>query len=212
MGWKNLPHVPYEPEQSHGAYLGLCIFALWMSRHHLKEVIRQIINPTASLDQKGLSYSVAIGGLVIGIIFIVLFCLQVQMSVNIIAPFFAIWFTIGIAITCLRAELGSPVHDLHFIGPDEIFPSHLWCSTHRYTQSSWLPLSLVLNRAHRHTLCRINWRDSKLLKPSAPVRSSDLLDAPIFLTRCSRFICCFFNSFLSEWSFILVRYRYHSGD
>ena len=61
----------------------------------------------------------------IGIIFIVLFCLQVQMSVNIIAPFFAIWFTIGIAITCLRAELGSPVPDLHFIGPDEILPSIL---------------------------------------------------------------------------------------
>ena len=125
MGWKSLPRFPYEPEQSHGAYLGLCIFALWMSQHHPKEVIRQIINPTASLDQKGLSYSVAIGGLVIGIIFIVLFCLQVQMSVNIIAPFFAIWFTIGIAITCLRAELGSPVHDLNFIGPDEILPSIL---------------------------------------------------------------------------------------
>ena len=149
MGWKSLPRFPYEPEQSHGAYLGLCLFALWMSRHHLKEVIRQIINPTASLDQKGLSYSVAIGGLVIGIIFIVLFCLQVQMSVSIVVPFFAIWFAIGIAITRLRAELGSPVHDLHFIGPDEILPSILGVrriGTPNLVGFSYL---YVLNRAHR---------------------------------------------------------------
>ena len=47
------------------------------------------------------------------------------MPVSIIVPFFAIWFAIGIAITCLKAELGSPVHDLHFTGPDEILPSIL---------------------------------------------------------------------------------------
>ena len=44
------------------------------------------------------------------------------MSFWIIIVYFAIWFAIAIAITRLRAELGSPVHDLHFIGPDEMLP------------------------------------------------------------------------------------------
>ena len=149
MGWKNWPRFPYEPEQSHGAYLGLCLFALWMSRHHLKAVMRQILTPTASMDQKGLSYAAPICGLVIGMIFIVIFCLRIRMSVGIIVPFFVIWFAIGIAITRLRAELGSPVHDLHWIGPDEILPSILGVRRIGVPNLVGFSYLYVLNRAHR---------------------------------------------------------------
>src|SRR5690349_18567938 len=32
--------------------------------------------------------------------------------------FFAIYFALALAITRMRAELGTPIHDLHFTGPD----------------------------------------------------------------------------------------------
>ena len=147
MGWRSLPRFPYEPEQSHGAYLGLCVFALWMSRHHLLQVIRQCFNTTTA-DEK-VSYPVAVGGLLVGLAFIVLFCLRAEMTFGIVVLFFVIWFAISIAITRLRAELGSPVHDLHFIGPDEILPSLLGVrriGTPNLVGFSYL---YVLNRAHR---------------------------------------------------------------
>ena len=93
-------------------------------------------------------YKIALSGLVFGGVFIIIFCLKMQMSLGIIF-FFAIWFSIGVAITRLRAELGSRVHDLHFIGPDEILPSLI--GTRRIGASNLVSFSYlyVLNRAHR---------------------------------------------------------------
>ena len=153
MGWKTLPRFPYEPEQSHGAYIGLCVFAIWMSRHHLKRVLMSCFKPEADLaSYQNIpvnSYKIALSGLVFGGVFIIIFCLKMQMSLGIIFFFFAIWFSIGVAITRLRAELGSPVHDLHFIGPDEILPSLI--GTRRIGASNLVSFSYlyVLNRAHR---------------------------------------------------------------
>ena len=45
MGWRALVLFPYEAEQSHGAYLGLCIFALWMSRRHLRYAVNCLFRP-----------------------------------------------------------------------------------------------------------------------------------------------------------------------
>ncbi|HEX29527.1 TPA: hypothetical protein ENG04_05545 [Candidatus Poribacteria bacterium] len=44
------------------------------------------------------------------------------MSVWVILAFFVIYYMISAAVTRMRAELGSPVHDLHFTGPDEMLP------------------------------------------------------------------------------------------
>ena len=40
------------------------------------------------------------------------------------AAAFALYFAISLAITRVRAELGPPVHDLHFSGPDHIPHPH----------------------------------------------------------------------------------------
>ncbi len=153
LGMKNWPRFPYEPEQSHGAYLGLCVFALWMSRHHLKKVLEQTLNSMVSTGQKKSSYMAPLIGLVIGMIFIVIFCLRMRMSIGIIIPFFIIWFAIGIAITRLRAELGSPVHDLHWVGPDEMLPSILGVRRIGVSNLVGFTYLYALNRAHRsHTM------------------------------------------------------------
>jgi hypothetical protein len=87
--------------------------------------------------------------MILGLAFIGAFCLRMGMSLWIVTLFFAIWFAISIAITRLRAELGSPVHDLHFIGPDEMLPRMF--GTHRLGVPNLTGFSYLyfLNRAHR---------------------------------------------------------------
>jgi hypothetical protein len=151
MGWSALPRFPYEAEQSHGAYLGLCVIALWMSRRHLKQVWKMIFtsDKKRNLVDEPISYRSAMLGLIFGLIFILAFCLKMGMSLWVIALFFAIWFAISIAITRLRAELGSPVHDLHFIGPDEMLPRMF--GVRRLGANNLVGFSYLyfLNRAHR---------------------------------------------------------------
>jgi hypothetical protein len=151
MGWRGLPRFPYEAEQSHGAYLGLCIVALWMSRRHLREVGRQIFswsNENRSAREP-LSYRLSLLGFIGGFAFIIFFCLKTGMSLWVTILFFVIWLAISIAITRLRAELGSPVHDLHFIGPDEILPRLFGVRRLGAANLTGFSYLYFLNRAHR---------------------------------------------------------------
>jgi len=67
-------------------------------------------------------YRLAMFGLIAGVAFLVGFCRSAGMSIWVILMFFGIYYTISTAVTRMRAELGSPVHDLHFMGPDEMLP------------------------------------------------------------------------------------------
>jgi len=148
MGWRALPRFPYEAEQSHGAYLGLCVVALWMSRRHLKQVAKRLFIWERPADES-ISYRLAIIGLILGLVFIGGFCTKMGMSPGVVALFFAIWFAISIAITRLRAELGSPVHDLHFIGPDEMLPRMFGVRSLGAANLTGFSYLYFLNRAHR---------------------------------------------------------------
>lgn len=145
-GWRGLPRFPYEAEQSHGAYLGLCVVAIWMSRRYLKQVARQLVSPRAD---EPISYRLILIALLGAATFIVGFCLKMGMSFWIILVYFVIWFAIAMAITRLRAELGSPVHDLHFIGPDEMLPRLLGIRRLGAVNLTGFAYLYWLNRAHR---------------------------------------------------------------
>jgi len=71
------------------------------------------------------------------------------MTFWIIVVYFAIWFAISMAITRLRAELGSPVHDLHFIGPDEMLPRLFGIRRLGAVNLTGFTYLYCLNRAHR---------------------------------------------------------------
>ena len=155
-GWRGLPRFPYEAEQSHGAYLGLCVLAIWMSRRYLKQIFDSIFTRNNKLHPRGspsqdepISYRLILIALIAGSAFIVGFCLKMGMSLWIIIVYFAIWFAIAIAITRLRAELGSPVHDLHFIGPDEMLPRLVGIRRLGAVNLTGFAYLYFLNRAHR---------------------------------------------------------------
>ena len=147
IGLKNLPGFPYLDQQAAGAYLGLFAVAMWGSRRYLIEVGRGIVRGNATGEP--VSYRLAVGLMLLAFLYIVLFCLRAGMSLWVVLAFFALYFALSTAITRMRAELGSPVHDLHFSGPDMILTTAL--PTRKFTPNDLTMMSFFhfFNRAYR---------------------------------------------------------------
>jgi hypothetical protein len=120
-GWRSLPRFPYFDEQGSGAWLGLFIVALWISRDHLRGVFKSIISRSAGLDdsQEPVKYRTAFLGLILGSAFVILFTFKAGMSMWSIVLFFGIYFALAIAITRMRAELGA-THEIYYVNPRRI--------------------------------------------------------------------------------------------
>lgn len=122
FGFRSLPRFPYMNEQASGGYLALCFLAVWASRRHLLNVGQVLFSGEGSKEDKDntASYRTVVVGLIVVLIFLVLFCYYGGANIGVMLAFFIIYYMISIAITRMRAELGTPVHDLHHSGPDEI--------------------------------------------------------------------------------------------
>jgi hypothetical protein len=111
---------PYSTEQSFGAYIGLGITAFWFSRKYLIQVARRVMGTKSELDdsKEPFRYRTAVLCIVLSLSFIIVFCYKAGMSIWVILIFFGLFYAMATGITRMRAELGSPVHDQHFGGPD----------------------------------------------------------------------------------------------
>ncbi|HID56896.1 TPA: hypothetical protein EYP37_10235 [Candidatus Poribacteria bacterium] len=149
IGFRNLPGFPYLDRQASGAYLGLFAVAMWGSRRYLADVVRKVIRGETEKQGEPVSYRIAfiLGGA--AFIYILLFCLRAGMSLWVAVAFFALYFALSTAITRMRAELGSPVHDLHFSGPDMILTTAL--PTRSFSPYDLTAISFFhfFNRAYR---------------------------------------------------------------
>ena len=159
MGWRSLPEFPYPSEQSLGAYVGICMIALWASRTHLKLVLKKVFWGIEEIDDKEdaegappveepMSYRLAFFGLFFGGVYLLLFCLHAGMSVFAAVLFFVLYFAVSTAITRMRAELGSPVHDLHFV-VDTIIPEAVGTRRLGGNNLTMFSFFYFFNRAHR---------------------------------------------------------------
>lgn len=151
IGLRGLPEFPYIDQQTSGAYLGLCAIAIWGTRRHLRQVFKSILNRKKSIDEssEAMSYKTAIFGSLIAMVLLTIFCIKLGMSVPMILAFFILYFALSTAITRMRAELGSPVHDLHFSGPDMIISKTF--GSKRFSPGDLTGLSFLwfFNRAYR---------------------------------------------------------------
>ncbi|MBM3242772.1 hypothetical protein FJZ31_41455 [Candidatus Poribacteria bacterium] len=126
VGLENLagfPYAYYKPQAS-GGYIGVGLLAIFSLRRHIAAVIKKVFTGKGTLndEMEPMRYRWAVLGLIIGAGLLIAFCLKAGMSLWIILLFFAIYFTLSIAITRMRAELGPPVNELYHIGPDLIIP------------------------------------------------------------------------------------------
>ncbi|HGJ67044.1 TPA: hypothetical protein ENS27_16920 [bacterium] len=153
MGWRSLPSFPYGREQASGAYIAIAIILLYINRRHLINVIKHLLGIVKIDDRlEPMSYRYSALGVFVGFVLICIFCYYGGMSIWVTVPFFALYFLIQLAVTRMRAELGTPVHDLHYSGPDEIIVRSV--GTRKLDNGTLTMFSLFwfINRAYRSNI------------------------------------------------------------
>jgi hypothetical protein len=122
MAYDQDPRFPYTENQAFGAYLSFCLYSVWISRGYLAEVVKRALGKPSSLDDgaEPMTYRSAFIGIITGVAALVAFATYLGMTWWIGVLFFLMYFALALAITRMRAELGTPMHDLHFTGPEMI--------------------------------------------------------------------------------------------
>lgn len=120
LAWDQDPQFPYPNAQAFGAYMAFFVYSFWLSRGYLTQVWRKIVGTRSNLDdsREPLTYRQAAIGIVLGLGVLVWYSVKLGMPAWLAVIFFGIYFALALAITRMRAELGTPIHDLHFTGPD----------------------------------------------------------------------------------------------
>jgi hypothetical protein len=146
------PNFPYQNYQAFGAYVAFLISAVWLSRGYFREVFRKAAGQPSTLDDSDepLSYRSAVLGIIVGFVLLEAFCLAMGMSWWLAVLIFVIFFGLSIAITRMRAELGTPVHDLHFTGPDWTLPELFGTRNISSRDLTTMSLMFWFNRAYRY--------------------------------------------------------------
>jgi len=131
VGWHSLPGFPYFNQQTTGGWLGLFLIALWLTRKHLKSIFIQAFRLGVNTQERHdgqrepMSSRTALIGFILGSSFLVLFCVAGGMSLWIAISFFVLLVGLETTITRMRAELGPPMHELGWVGPDTILVTAL---------------------------------------------------------------------------------------
>lgn len=151
FGFDSIPNMPFINEQSFGAYMGICVFAIMVSRRHFIDLIKHFIGRKTDMDDSDepISYNAAIRFILFGALFLMIFSWKAGLSMWLIPPFFLIFFAMSIAVTRMRAELGPPAHDLHAGGPDRIITALLGPKTIGTPSQSVFSMFFWFNRAYR---------------------------------------------------------------
>jgi hypothetical protein len=148
-GWGNVPSAPFINEQSFAAYIGLAAFGLWTTRHHLASIFRAAVRGETAGKAEPIPYGAALFGVVAGIAALTAFSSKAGASWISSAVFFVLYFGITTAVARIRAELGSPVHDLHFSGPDLVMVDAVGTRALGKPTLTIFAFFFSFNRAHR---------------------------------------------------------------
>ncbi len=150
-GYDKDPRFPYANYQGMGAYLSFFLYSIWLSRHYLKQVGKAIIGRKNDLDEsrEPLKYRWALLGALLGAAGLMLLCLYMGMSWWVPPVFFGIYFLLAVAITRMRAEMGTPIHDIHFTGPDYIMTDLAGSSGYKGSDLAAMSIMYSFNRAYR---------------------------------------------------------------
>jgi hypothetical protein len=120
VGLRGLPEFPYARHQSFGAYFGIFAFAMFAGRRHFASLWRQAWAQRARDPDDPVSMRTALLGVLLGTAFLVAFSMKAGLAWWVSVAFFGLYFVLMTGISRIRAELGAPVHDLHFMGPERI--------------------------------------------------------------------------------------------
>ncbi len=138
---------PRLPEQGAGSWLALAIIALWGARGYLREVWGQVVTGRLAREEP-LSYRAAVAGLVLGMIYLVWWTGLFGVGWAVALFFWVLYFLLSLAMTRVRAELGSP-HEIYFVNPRRIMMMFVGTSGFTPQELTWLSVSYWFNRCYR---------------------------------------------------------------
>jgi hypothetical protein len=157
MGWDIRPDFPYIREQGFGSVFGLFCFYLWSGRRHYADILRRALTSSNRIHHpdapggrsktgidEGLSDRAALLGIAVGLAGLLLFCLAAKVALWVSLLFFALYLPLLIVVSRIRAELGAPIHDFTFMGPDNMMTRGLGAANFRQNDLAFLSLSYPL--------------------------------------------------------------------
>jgi hypothetical protein len=113
-----VPGPPYLSEQSWGAFIGLFLSALFVSRGYLKEVWEEIVKGTRRKGE--LSHRIVFVGLLLSMIGLGWVGVSIGLPFLLVIGYLCLYLVFAIAVTRLRAQLGAPSHEMAFMGPNQM--------------------------------------------------------------------------------------------
>ena len=126
--WDTVPNFPFITQQAFGGFFAILTFMFWNGRHYFRQVWEKIWNAPSDVsdDGEGLALSDGLPGYARR--------LRGTWSASwsgrecrlwLAVAAFLIYFLVSLTVTRIRAELGPPMHDLHFSGPDLMLTTSL---------------------------------------------------------------------------------------
>ena len=151
FAWDADPRMPYANYQSGGAYFLFCVSSVWLARGYLVQALRRAVGLTSVADDtdEPLGYRAAFAGILGGLALLVGFSIFLGLAWWLAVLFFLIYLALALAITRMRAELGTPIHDLHNTGPDVLLPDLLGTRSLSHHDLGVFSLFFFFNRAYR---------------------------------------------------------------
>jgi len=145
------PQMPYANYQSFGAYMLFFVSSVWLARGYLKQVWRCAVGLPSEADDRDepMRYRTALLGIAGGMLLLVGFSVVIGMVWWLALLFFLIYLSLAIAITRMRAEMGTPIHDLHQTGPDNLLPALMGSRSFSQSDLGVFSLFFWFNRAYR---------------------------------------------------------------
>jgi len=152
MGWDaaGTSGFPYWDAQSSGAWLALSIIIVLGTVPHLKTVWRQAFRTDGTpeeMSEAGL-YRKSLYVLIAGGVFLILLSRYMGLPPILAVIFFALYFLLSIAMTRVRAELGTP-HEIVFVNPQQIMLSLLGFNVIGAANMTVLQSMYWFNRCYR---------------------------------------------------------------
>jgi hypothetical protein len=122
-----------------------------MARRHILGIFKALVQASSDhtrIIMEPLPYKTAVLGSIVGFLLMVFFCCWAGMSFWIAGLFFTLYLMTAIAVTRVRAEVGSPIHDLHFAGPEYLIINAFGTRKLGPGNLAILPFFWFLTRAH----------------------------------------------------------------
>ncbi|HEY3331013.1 MAG TPA: DUF6785 family protein [Capsulimonadaceae bacterium] len=193
MAWDADPKMPYANYQALGAYILFFVSTIALSRPYFVQVVRRALGKKSEQDDtdEPLRYRWVFINIGLGMVLLGAFAMIIGMSWWVAPIFLFLYFAIALAITRMRAEMGTPVHDLHFTGPDWTLADLLGPKMLGPNNLAAFSMLFWFNRAYRCHPMPVQLEALKMAEQTGPRREMRVWVGALMLAGAVGFVSAF---------------------